>query len=205
MSLLQVHNLVVEFPVAVRCGRWTASLFFDIAPGEIFGRGGRVGCGQVRSRARPSSACLSRPGVAGGDLCWSGQRIDNLPLRADAPYPRAPDRAIFQDPRPRSTRCTPIGRQLTETIQTIYQCHARGAPTRHSALEDTGILRRRSAHRPPSHQFSGGMRQRGYRPTLAVAARSSSPTSSPPRWTCPSRRRSSACSNAFAKSAAPSC
>ena len=68
---------------AARCWRWTTS--------PSTSRRARSWAWSAnpapasRSPARPSSACWSRPGrIAGGEILLAGQRIDNLPLRADA-------------------------------------------------------------------------------------------------------------------------
>ncbi len=83
-----VRNLRVEFPT--RRGTLVAldDVSFDIAPGEILGVVGESGAGKSMTGAA-IIGLLEPPGrIAGGEILFDGKRIDNLPLRTDAPAPR---------------------------------------------------------------------------------------------------------------------
>ena len=78
MSLLQVKNLVVEFPHRRGTLRALDDISFDIAPGEILGVVGESGAGKSLTGAS-IIGLLEPPGrVASGQILLEGERIDNL-------------------------------------------------------------------------------------------------------------------------------
>ncbi len=161
MSLLQVRNLVVEFPGRRGTLRALDDVSFDIAPGEILGVVGESGAGKSLTGAA-IIGLLEPPGrVASGQILLEGQRIDNLDHEQMRHIRGRKIGAIFQDPLTSLNPLYTIGRQLVETIQTHLPVTAREARERAIALlNDTGIpaAAQRMEHFP--HQFSGGMRQR---------------------------------------------
>ncbi|HSV54057.1 MAG TPA: ABC transporter ATP-binding protein [Burkholderiaceae bacterium] len=161
MSLLQVKNLVVEFPNRRGTLRALDDISFDIAPGEILGVVGESGAGKSLTGAA-IIGLLEPPGrVASGQILLEGQRIDNLGYEQMRHIRGRRIGAIFQDPLTSLNPLYTIGRQLTETILTHLPVTAEEARKRAiGLLEDTGIpaAAQRIDHYP--HQFSGGMRQR---------------------------------------------
>jgi peptide/nickel transport system ATP-binding protein len=161
MSLLQVQNLIVEFPTRRGTLRALDDISFEIAPGEILGVVGESGAGKSLTGAA-IIGLLEPPGrIASGQVLLEGQRIDNLPYDQMRRIRGRKIGAIFQDPLTSLNPLYTIGRQLTETIQTHLPVTAQEARRRAiSLLEDTGIpaAAERIEHYP--HQFSGGMRQR---------------------------------------------
>ncbi|UUZ63262.1 ABC transporter ATP-binding protein [Polaromonas sp. P1-6] len=161
MSLLQVKNLVVEFPNRRGTLRALDDISFDIAPGEILGVVGESGAGKSLTGAA-IIGLLEPPGrVASGQILLEGQRIDNLGYEQMRHIRGRKIGAIFQDPLTSLNPLYTIGRQLIETIQTHLPVSAGEARKRAiGLLEDTGIpaAAQRIDHYP--HQFSGGMRQR---------------------------------------------
>jgi peptide/nickel transport system ATP-binding protein len=161
MSLLQVKNLVVEFPS--RHGTLCAldGVSFDIAPGEILGVVGESGAGKSLTGAA-IIGLLEPPGrVASGEIWLEGQRIDHLNADQMRHIRGRKIGAIFQDPLTSLNPLYSIGRQLTETILAHLPVTAQEARQRAiQLLKDTGIsaAEERIDHYP--HQFSGGMRQR---------------------------------------------
>ncbi|MDM0075884.1 ABC transporter ATP-binding protein [Variovorax sp. J2P1-59] len=161
MSLLQVQNLVVEFPNRRGTLRALDDISFEIAPGEILGVVGESGAGKSLTGAA-IIGLLEPPGrVAGGQIVLEGQRIDNLGHEAMRHIRGRKIGAIFQDPLTSLNPLYTIGRQLIETIRThlpVTEAEARRRAI--GLLEDTGIpaAAQRIDHFP--HQFSGGMRQR---------------------------------------------
>ena len=78
MTLLQVKNLVVEFPNRRGTLRALDDISFDIAPGEILGVVGESGAGKSLTGAS-IIGLLEPPGrIASGQILLEGQRIDNL-------------------------------------------------------------------------------------------------------------------------------
>jgi peptide/nickel transport system ATP-binding protein len=161
MSLLQVQDLVVEFPTRRGTLRALDQVSFDIAPGEILGVVGESGAGKSLTGAA-IIGLLEPPGrVAGGRILLEGRRIDDLPHEQMRHVRGRQIGAIFQDPLTSLNPLYSVGRQLIETIQTHLPVNA--AEARKRAIEllcDTGIPapEQRIDHYP--HQFSGGMRQR---------------------------------------------
>jgi peptide/nickel transport system ATP-binding protein len=161
MPLLDVNNLVVEFPTRRGVLRALDQVSFSIDSGEILGVVGESGAGKSLTGAA-IVGLLERPGrVAGGEIRLNGQRIDNL-----APEPLRKIRGrrigtIFQDPLTTLNPLYTIGRQLTETMQT----HARlsDAEARRKAvgwLDRVGIPAAAQRIDAYPHEFSGGQRQR---------------------------------------------
>ncbi|MGJ7519936.1 ABC transporter ATP-binding protein [Variovorax sp. LT1P1] len=159
--LLQVQNLVVEFPGRRGTLRALDDISFDIAPGEILGVVGESGAGKSLTGAA-IIGLLEPPGrVAGGEIRLEGERIDNLSHDKMRHIRGRKIGAIFQDPLTSLNPLYTVGRQLVETIQAHLPVNGAEARRRAiSLLQDTGIpaAEQRIDHYP--HQFSGGMRQR---------------------------------------------
>ena len=160
-SLLQVNNLVVEFPSRHGTLRALDNISFSIAPGEILGVVGESGAGKSLTGAA-IIGLLEPPGrIASGEIVLNGERIDNLPNAKMRHIRGRKIGAIFQDPLTSLNPLYSVGRQLTETILTHLPVSPGEARARAiSLLQDTGIpaAAERIDHFP--HQFSGGMRQR---------------------------------------------
>ena len=161
MSLLQVKNLIVEFPGRHGTLRALDDISFDIAPGEILGVVGESGAGKSLTGAA-IIGLLEPPGrIGGGQIILEGERIDGLPVERMRHIRGRKIGAIFQDPLTSLNPLYTVGQQLVETIQAHLPLNAKQARDRAiSLLQDTGIpaAEQRMEHYP--HQFSGGMRQR---------------------------------------------
>jgi peptide/nickel transport system ATP-binding protein len=159
--LLQVQDLVVEFPSRRGTLRALDGVSFDIAPGEILGVVGESGAGKSLTGAA-IIGLLEPPGrIAGGSIHLQGERIDQLPPARMRHIRGRRIGAIFQDPLTSLNPLYSIGRQLVETITTHLPMNTAQARERAiQLLRDTGIpaAEERIDHYP--HQFSGGMRQR---------------------------------------------
>ena len=132
MSLLQVNNLIVEFPSRHGTLRALDDISFEIAPGEILGVVGESGAGKSLTGAS-IIGLLEPPGrVASGQILLEGQRIDNLGHEQMRHIRGRKIGAIFQDPCTSLNPLYTVGRQLVETIQAHLPCERRrSAPARH--------------------------------------------------------------------------
>jgi peptide/nickel transport system ATP-binding protein len=161
MSLLEVKNLVVEFPNRRGTLRAIDGISFNIAPGEILGVVGESGAGKSLTGAA-IIGLLEPPGrIASGQVLLEGQRIDNLNNDQLRHIRGRKIGAIFQDPLTSLNPLYSVGKQLTETIQAhLPVSNAEARRRAIDLLKDTGIpaAEQRIDHYP--HQFSGGMRQR---------------------------------------------
>ena len=161
MNLLEVKDLVVEFPSRHGTLRALDGISFAIEPGEILGVVGESGAGKSLTGAA-IIGLLEPPGrIAGGEILLDGRRIDKLPYEQMRHIRGRKIGAVFQDPLTSLNPLYTVGRQLTETILAHLPVSPQEARTRAiSLLEDTGIpaAAQRIDHYP--HQFSGGMRQR---------------------------------------------
>ena len=159
--LLQVDDLVVEFPTRRGTLRAIDGISFHIDPGEVLGVVGESGAGKSLTGAA-IIGLLEPPGrVAGGKITLEGGRIDNLSPEAMRRVRGKRIGAIFQDPLTSLNPLYSIGRQLTETITThLDMTQAQARKRAIELLAEVGIpaAERRIDQYP--HQFSGGMRQR---------------------------------------------
>ena len=161
MSLLQVKNLIVEFPGRHGTLRALDDISFEIEPGEILGVVGESGAGKSLTGAA-IIGLLEPPGrIGGGQIILEGERIDGLPYERMRHIRGRKIGAIFQDPLTSLNPLYTVGQQLVETVLAHLPLSAKQARERAiSLLQDTGIpaAEQRMGHYP--HQFSGGMRQR---------------------------------------------
>jgi len=161
MNLLEVNNLVVEFPTRRGLLRALDGVSLTIAPGEILGVVGESGAGKSLTGAA-IIGLLDPPGrIASGEIHLAGERIDQYSEDRLREFRGRRIGAIFQDPLASLDPLYSIGHQLIETIRTHLPLTAGQARQRAiELLEETGIpaAAERINHYP--HQFSGGMRQR---------------------------------------------
>ncbi len=159
--LLHVENLRVEFPT--RRGTLVAvdDISFHIDEGEVLGVVGESGAGKSLTGAA-IIGLLEPPGrVAGGQIIFNGNRIDNLGYERMRRLRGDQIAMVFQDPLTSLNPLYTVGKQLTETIRTHVSVDERAARSRAvELLNEVGIpaAERRLDQFP--HQFSGGMRQR---------------------------------------------
>jgi peptide/nickel transport system ATP-binding protein len=161
IPLLEVRDLIVEFPSRRGVLRALDHVSFDIAPGEILGLVGESGAGKSLTGAA-IIGLLSPPGrIGGGSVHLNGQRIDALPPDSLRRIRGRRIGMIFQDPLTTLNPLLRIGRQLTETMRTHLDLTESEARRRAIAwLDRVGIPD--SSRRIDSwpHEFSGGQRQR---------------------------------------------
>ncbi len=159
--LLEVRGLRVEIPT--RRGVLTAidDISFTIAEGEVLGVVGESGAGKSLTGLAVIGLLDPPIHIAGGEIHFAGERLDNLSGEAMRRRRGKDIGAIFQDPLTSLNPLYTVGRQLIETIGVHLGLDAAAARRRALALlDEVGIpgAEQRIDHYP--HQFSGGMRQR---------------------------------------------
>ncbi|MCL6608024.1 MAG: ABC transporter ATP-binding protein [Geminicoccaceae bacterium] len=161
MPLLEVEDLVVEFPT--RRGRLVAvdRVSFTIEAGQVLGMVGESGAGKSLT-GMAIIGLLEPPGrIAGGSIRLEGRRIDDLPPEAMRRIRGRKIGAIFQDPLTSLNPLLTIGRQLEETIRTHLDLDAGAARVRAiGLLREVGIPAPERRIDAFPHELSGGMRQR---------------------------------------------
>src|SRR6218665_74856 len=116
MSLLEVKNLVVEFPGRRGSLRALDDISFSIAPGEILGVVGESGAGKSLTGAA-IIGLLEPPGrIVSGPILLPGPRTDQLRESQLRHIRGRRIGAIFQDPLTSLNPLYTVGRQLSETI-----------------------------------------------------------------------------------------
>jgi len=159
--LLEVSDLVIDFPT--RKGNLTAinGVSFELAAGEILGVVGESGAGKSLTGSA-IIGLLDPPGrISSGEIRLRGERIDNLPNEDMRALRGKHIGMVFQDPLTSLNPLHTIAQQLIETIRTHLKLNEKDARNRAiELLEGVGIpaASRRVDDYP--HQFSGGMRQR---------------------------------------------
>ena len=118
MNLLEVDNLVVEFPTRRGLLRALDGVSLTIAPGEILGVVGESGAGKSLTGAA-IIGLLDPPGrIASGEIHLAGERIDRYSEDQLRGLRGRRIGAIFQDPLASLDPLYSIGHQLIETIRT---------------------------------------------------------------------------------------
>jgi peptide/nickel transport system ATP-binding protein len=161
VPLLEVRDLIVEFPTRRGTLRALDGISFGIEPGEILGVVGESGAGKSLTGAA-IIGLLEPPGrIAGGQILLGNQRIDNLPYEQMRKIRGKQIGAIFQDPLTTLNPLYTVGRQLAETMQTHLPLSDGEARKRAIGwLEQVGIPAAAQRIDAYPHEFSGGMRQR---------------------------------------------
>ena len=177
-SLLEVHNLTVEFPLSKRttesAGNGLAQfaavrdLSFQIAPGEVLGLVGESGSGKsVTSlavmRLLPRQARIA--GVIKFADAGSSQNLLQLSEEQIRKIRGSGIAMIFQEPTTALNPTMRVGEQIAEAILahggpeakvTKQEAWSRSV----EAMKDVAIVEAERRARDYPHQLSGGMRQR---------------------------------------------
>ncbi len=160
-ALLEVKNLMTQFPTRAGVVRAVDGVSFHMGEGELLGLVGESGCGKSIT-ALSVMRLIGAPGrIVGGEIWFGGE---NLLAASDARMReiRGDDIAmIFQDPMTSLNPVYTVGEQIAEALRLhrkLNRKQAREAAVdamREVAIPDPG---RRADDYP--HQLSGGMRQR---------------------------------------------
>lgn len=159
--LLEVRDLVVEFPTRRGVLRAVDRISFTLKPGEVLGLVGESGAGKSLT-GTAIIGLLEPPGrIAGGSVTLKGDRIDTLDADAMRQVRGRRIGMVFQDPLTSLNPLYTVGQQLVETICThLPMSEAEARKRAVDLLVEVGIPAAEKRLDSYPHEFSGGMRQR---------------------------------------------
>ena len=166
--LLEVRNLVVEFPRSTQggSGRLVAvrDLSFSIASGEVLGLVGESGSGKSVTSLALMRLLPAQARISGEIRFGNGSGVsDLLQLSDNAMRPLRGSRLamIFQEPMTALNPVMRVGDQIAEAVLAHHQIAKSEAWKRTLiAMKEVGIADFERRARDYPHQLSGGMRQR---------------------------------------------
>jgi oligopeptide/dipeptide ABC transporter ATP-binding protein len=170
MALLEVRNLVKEFPVrsagVVRrvIGKVQAvsDVSFDLAAGETLGLVGESGCG----KSTTGRSVLQLIKATSGSVAFDGRELTGLSAREMRPL-RREMQIVFQDPYASLNPRMQVSQTIAEPLRTHGLAVGREAERVAELLAMVGLNPEHGNRYP--HEFSGGQRQRiGIARALAV-------------------------------------
>ncbi|NKX37361.1 ABC transporter ATP-binding protein [Rhodobacteraceae bacterium R_SAG4] len=161
MPLLELDNIVVEFPTRRGPLEAVKGLSLDLDEGEILGLVGESGAGKSITGAA-ITGLIEPPGlIRSGEVRLRGARIDNLPADKMRRIRGKEIGAIFQDPLTSLNPVYTVGEQLIDTMRVHLGLDQKTARQRAiDWLAEVGIPAPEARLDQYPHQFSGGMRQR---------------------------------------------
>ncbi len=175
--LLEVTDLVVEFPTprgAIRAGD---GVTFSVAAGEIVGLGGESGCGKTVTTLALLRLVRPPGRIAAGTVRFKGQDLLRLSEPAMRLLRGSELAMIFQNPMTALDPVFTVGAHFAEVYRAHPDLQTADVRTAAAALLDRVRIPNPSAQlRAYPHQFSGGMAQRvmiglglAGRPSLLIA------------------------------------
>ena len=161
MALLEVHDLVTEFPTRKGVVRAVNGVSFDVEPGEILAVVGESGSGKSVT-SLSIMRLLQDPGhVAGGSITFDGKDLLAATESEMEQIRGAQISMIFQEPMTSLNPVYRVGDQIVEAIRTHSDMSKKDAWARAvEMLRVVGIPSPEERARDFPHQMSGGMRQR---------------------------------------------
>ena len=175
--LLEVEDLLVEFPTSKGSVRAADGVSFRVWPGEIVGVVGESGCG--KSVTTLALLRLVRPPgrIAAGRILFKGRDLLRL-SETEMRLLRGGEMAmIFQNPMTALDPVFTVGEQIAEVFRSHPALHTSDLRSAAAAvLERVRIPNPKALVNAYPHQFSGGMAQRvmigmgvSGRPSLLIA------------------------------------
>jgi len=161
VSLLDVHDLAVEFPTAAGVVRAVDGLSFSLEAGETLALVGESGSGKSQS-VLALLGLLAPPGrVVAGRAFFEEKNLLRLPERELSALRGRRLAMVFQDPLGALHPLLTIERQLTEHVQ-WHRRDSRAAARKAAAtaLAEVGLEPPERFLAAYPHELSGGQRQR---------------------------------------------
>lgn len=170
MALLEVRNLVKEFPVrsagvvrrVVGKVQAVSDVSFDLSAGETLGLVGESGCG----KSTTGRSVLQLLKATSGSVKFDGRELTELSTREMRPL-RREMQIVFQDPYASLNPRMQVSQTIAEPLRTHGLAVGREAERVAELLAMVGLNPEHGNRYP--HEFSGGQRQRiGIARALAV-------------------------------------
>ena len=170
MALLEVRNLVKEFPVrspgvvrrVVGKVQAVSDVSFDLAAGETLGLVGESGCG----KSTTGRSVLQLLQATSGSVTFDGRELTDLSVREMRPL-RREMQIVFQDPYASLNPRMQVSQTIAEPLRTHGLAAGRETERVAELLAMVGLNPEHGNRYP--HEFSGGQRQRiGIARALAV-------------------------------------
>jgi peptide/nickel transport system ATP-binding protein len=159
-SVLQIHNLSVDYPTRVGVVRAVDDVDLAVERGEVLGLVGESGCGKS-TLGMAILRLLRPPGeIVGGEIIFNEHNLLDLGEAEMRQLRGSRISMVFQDPMTCLNPLQRISDHVVETIRThqgdVSEQEARRQAT--ALIDRLGIRSERIDDYP--HQLSGGMRQR---------------------------------------------
>ncbi|KQY98420.1 peptide ABC transporter ATP-binding protein [Pseudolabrys sp. Root1462] len=161
MAVIEIDNLVVEFPSSQGMLRAVDGVSLKVDEGEVLGIVGESGSGKSVAMLA-AMGLVPYPGrVSAERLIFGGQDLLTLSDRERRKIVGKDMAMIFQEPATSLNPCYTVGFQITETLRLHENMDRKAAHRRAIELfEQVGIPAPESRLSAYPHQMSGGMNQR---------------------------------------------
>jgi peptide/nickel transport system ATP-binding protein len=160
-QLLDVRDLVVEFPGRGEPFQPVRGASFTLAPRQRLGLVGESGSGKSLTAASLMRLVPPPGRIAGGQVLLDGRDLVALDERAMARVRGNRIALVYQDPMSSLNPVHSVGRQIVEAIR-IHEDVPRNVARKRAVelLGEVGLPNPTRRFDSYPHQFSGGMRQR---------------------------------------------
>ena len=158
-SLLDVNNLKVYYETERGTVRAVDDVSFSLPVGQNLALVGESGCGKTTAAKAILHLLADNASIRGGEIIFSGRRIDNLTEKEFDRLRWSEISVISQSAMNALNPVYRVGDQIIEAIQAHRKIDRRSAREKVKQLfQWVGLAPERARDYP--HQFSGGMKQR---------------------------------------------
>lgn len=160
-SMLQVHNLTVEFIKERKKYAALKEVTFHINEGEVVGMVGESGCGKSITSLAIMGILPENFTASKGSILINGQEVVGLSAEELSDMRGKEVSMIFQEPMTALNPLLPVGEQIQEAFMIHSKASKREAYEKTlNMMELVGLSRAKELYKEYPHQLSGGMRQR---------------------------------------------
>src|SRR5215203_5817469 len=159
--LLEVKNLMTQFPTRAGVVRAVDGVSFYVDEGELVGLVGESGCGKSIT-ALSVMRLIAPPGkIVGGEINFKGENLLNVSDERMRDIRGNDIAMIFQDPMTSLNPVYTVGEQIAEALRLHRKLDKKAAwDAAIQAMREVSIPSPERRANDYPHQLSGGMRQR---------------------------------------------